>query len=64
VTYLKIHNVAQFNLTIGIGRPGSENLNLMIQMKFLNLSLYSSKSKPYKTEQSFTGLGPEYLCSS
>jgi hypothetical protein len=42
--------------------PQNENLNLLVRIKFLNLFLYSSLKINW-SEQSFTGLGSEDLCS-
>ena len=42
--------------------PQNENLNLLVQIKFLNLFLYSSLKINW-SEQSFPGLESEDLCS-
>jgi hypothetical protein len=49
------------------GSLRNENLNLLVQIKFLNLFLHNSLQKNWKiywSKQSFTGLGQEERCSS
>ena len=43
--------------------PREKKLNLLVQIKFLNLFLYNKNWKIYWPEQSFTGLGPDDRCS-